>query len=73
MIASLIGAQLLRHLLVADVAGPGIESVLSLVVIAVMVSTVSVAALWRQWPRWGKVLALLLLVGWGQAALRALL
>lgn len=72
MIASLIGAQLLHHLLVAEVSGPGIDAVLPLVVIAVMVTTLSAAVLWPKWPRWGKVLALLLLVGWAQAAIRGL-
>ncbi len=72
MIASLIGAQLLRQLLVADAADPGVDAVLPLVVIAVMVATVSVTVLWPKWPRWGKALALLLLIGWGQAAIRGL-
>lgn len=73
MVASLIAAQIVRHLLVEGVPDPGTEAVLPLVVIAVMYAAVSIAALWRRWPRWGRALALVLVIGWLQAAIRGLL
>jgi hypothetical protein len=73
VLVSLVGMQILRHLLVEDAHGPGVEAVLPLVVVGVMVVALSIAVLWPRWPRWGKVLALVLILGWGQAALRGLL
>ena len=59
-----------RTMLVRGSAEPDLAAVFPLVVVSVLVIVASVAALWPRWPRWGKVLTLILLVGWMQAAVR---
>lgn len=66
-----IGGVLLRDLLVPVAPEPGLPQVMPLIALTVIVTTVSFATLWRGWPRWGKLLALVILLGWAQAALRS--
>lgn len=60
----------LRWLFVPASPAPTLEAVLPLMVLAVVTVLASAGMLWRRWPRWGKVLALLVLAGWMQAAIR---
>lgn len=60
-----------RWLLVPASPAPDVVAMLPLVVVAVVAVFTSAALLWRGWPRWGRGLALLLLVGWLQAAMRS--
>jgi hypothetical protein len=49
---------------------PRLETVFPLAVVGALALIVSVAVLWRRWPRWGKALAVLIALGWLQAAVR---
>ncbi|MES1259139.1 MAG: hypothetical protein ABUL71_00995 [Gemmatimonadota bacterium] len=60
-----------RTLLVRGAGDPDGAAVMPLVALTVLVLVVSVAGLWARWPRWGKVLTVVLFVGWLQAAVRA--
>lgn len=60
----------LRWLLVPASASPDLAAVFPLVVLVALASVGSAAQLWRNWPRWGKLLALVLFLGWLQAAVR---
>jgi hypothetical protein len=60
----------LRWLLVPASPEPDLAAVFPLVVLVALASVGSAAQLWRNWPRWGKLLALVLFVGWLQAAVR---
>jgi hypothetical protein len=60
-----------RTLLVQGAPEPDLPAVMPLVVLTVLVLAISLAGLWRYWPRWGKVVAVLLVLGWLQAAVRA--
>jgi 4-amino-4-deoxy-L-arabinose transferase-like glycosyltransferase len=60
-----------RTLLVQGAPEPGLPAVMPLAVLTVLVLVVSIAGLWHRWPRWGKAVALVLLLGWLQAAVRA--
>lgn len=57
-------------LLVRGAAENDLASVLPLVAVGSLVAVASVGVLWRRWHRAGKVLALILILGWMQAALR---
>jgi hypothetical protein len=69
--AGSMGGVLLRDLLQSAAPEPGLPQVMPLVVLTVVVGTVSLSTLWRTWPRWGKGIALLIVLGWVQAAFRA--
>ncbi len=58
-------------LLIAETPPPDLVAVLPLVVVAVVVIITATAALWPKWHRLVKVAAVLLVLGWLQAALRA--
>lgn len=49
---------------------PRLESVFPLIAVGAVALVGAVAMLWRGWPRWGKVAAIVVLLGWVQAALR---
>lgn len=59
-----------RTLLVQGATEPDLEAVMPLVALTTLVLVISVAGLWPKLPRWGKVLTVLLWVGWLQAAVR---
>lgn len=59
-----------RRLLVRGTPDPALEAVMPLVVLGTLATVVSLAAFWPRWPRWAKALALVLLLGWLQAAVR---
>ncbi len=67
---SLVLGLALRWLLVPASPAPDLAAVFPLVVLVALASVGSAAQLWHNWPRWGKVVALVLFVGWLQAALR---
>ena len=60
-----------RTLIIAETLPPDLVAVLPLVAVSVMIIVTSLAAFWPRWNRWGKVIVIVLLVGWMQAALRA--
>lgn len=59
-----------RTLLVRGAEEPDLAAVFPLVALTTLVLAISVAGLWAKLPRWGKVLTVVLLVGWMQAAVR---
>lgn len=59
-----------RTLFVSGAAEPDLAAVFPLVVIGLLVISTSVGVLWRRWHRAGKLLAVILLLGWAQAAIR---
>lgn len=61
----------LRWLLLPDSAAIDLDAVFPLVVIGLVAVVGSVGQLWPRWPRWGKLLCILVILGWLQAALRA--
>jgi hypothetical protein len=61
----------LRWLFVPGSSSLDLGAVFPLVVLALIATVGSIGQLWSRWPRWGKVLCLVVLVGWVQAALRA--
>jgi hypothetical protein len=69
-LAYAVGLAMLT-LVIAETAPPDLVAMLPLVVVAVVVIVTSAAALWPRWNRLGKVVAVLLFLGWLQAALRA--
>jgi hypothetical protein len=60
-----------RTLLVQGSSEPDLPAVMPLVALTVLVLAVSITGFWRFWPRWGKALAVVLVLGWLQAAVRA--
>lgn len=60
-----------RTLLVAGAPEPDLAAVFPLGVLTALVLAVSLASLWRFWPAWGKGVALVIGIGWLQAALRS--
>lgn len=64
--AGLVG----RTLLLTSAAEPDLSAVFPLVVVGALVITVSIGVLWSRWPRVGKLVALVLMLGWVQAAIR---
>ncbi|HEY3935649.1 MAG TPA: hypothetical protein VGL65_13640 [Gemmatimonadales bacterium] len=60
-----------RTLLVTGTPEPDLAAVLPLVVLTVLALSVSLAWLWRYWPTWGRGVALVIGLGWLQAALRS--
>jgi hypothetical protein len=60
-----------RTLLVQGSSEPDLPAVMPLVVLTIVLLAISITALWRLWPRWGKALAIVLVLGWLQAAVRA--
>lgn len=60
-----------RTLVIAETPLPDAVAVLPLVVVTVVVIVTSLGAFWPTWNRWGKVVVVVLLAGWMQAALRA--
>lgn len=70
-LAAAIGIGLAtRHLLVRDTPAPEIVAMLPLAVLGLLAAIVSIASFWRSWPRWGKAIAVVIVVGWLQAAVR---
>ena len=59
-----------RTLLVQGALEPDLAAVMPVVVLTAVTLVVSVAGLWPRLPRWGKVLAVVLMLGWMQAAVR---
>ena len=59
-----------RTLLVREAPDPDLTAVMPIVVLTVMVLAISIVGLWPRWPRWGKSVAVVLLLGWLQAAIR---
>ncbi len=49
---------------------PRLETVFPLAVVGALALVVSTAVLWSRWPRWGKAAAVLIALGWFQAAIR---
>lgn len=60
-----------RTLLVPGASEPDLAAVMPLVVLTALVLVISIAGLWHRWPRWGKAVAVVLVLGWLQAAVRA--
>ena len=60
-----------RTLLVEGAPVPALTAVMPLVTLTTLLLAISVAGLWPGWPRWGKVLAAVLVIGWLQAAIRS--
>lgn len=71
LVAALVAGHSLRWLWLPDSPPPGIVGVFPVVVFLAMSSVAAAATLWPRWPRWGRALAVVLAVGWLQAALRA--
>ncbi len=71
LLLALTAGLSLRWLLLPSSPLPDRESIFPIVVLVAISVVTSVAALWRAWPRWGRVVAALLIAGWLQAALRA--
>jgi hypothetical protein len=61
----------IRQLFMPKATEPGLVAIFPLIAISVVVLTVSVAVLWRHWHRWAKFAAILIIMGWLQAAIRA--
>lgn len=61
----------LRWLLVPAAPEPSLTGVFPIAALLAMASVAAVASLWPRWPRWGRALAVILIVGWLQAAVRA--
>lgn len=59
-----------RHLLVRDTPWPDAVAILPLAVLGMLATVVSVASYWRSWPRWAQGIAIVIMVGWLQAAVR---
>lgn len=59
-----------QTLLLPGASEPGLAAVFPLVVVATLVITASVGVLWSQWHRVAKLITLLLVAGWAQAAIR---
>ncbi|MES2124217.1 MAG: hypothetical protein V4503_05960 [Gemmatimonadota bacterium] len=71
LVALCYAAGLVGHaLLVRGAAEKDLASVFPLVVVGGLVAVASVGVLWSRWHRAGKVLALILILGWMQAAIR---
>jgi hypothetical protein len=60
-----------RTLLVQAASEPDLPAVMPLVVLTALVLVISIIGLWRHWPQWGKGVAVVLVLGWLQAAVRA--
>jgi hypothetical protein len=60
-----------RTLLVEGTPEPDLAAILPLVAVTALVLAVSLAVLWRSWPRWGQAVAVVIGLGWLQAALRS--
>jgi hypothetical protein len=60
-----------RTLAIAGMPDLDLAGMMPLVVPTLLVLVVSIAGLWNQWPRWGKLLAVVLIAGWWQAAVRS--
>jgi hypothetical protein len=60
-----------RTLIIAETPPPDLVAVLPLVVVSVLVIVTSLAVFWPRWNRWSKLVVVVLLAGWLQAALRA--
>lgn len=71
MVGALATGLSLRWLLMPATSRPGLTGVFPLVAVLAIASVTAVAALWPRWPRWGRALAVVLVVGWLQAAVRA--
>ncbi|MGH7594587.1 MAG: hypothetical protein ACRELE_12160 [Gemmatimonadales bacterium] len=59
-----------RTVLVQGASEPDLAAVMPLVAVTTLILVVSIAGLWGKWPRWGKAVALVLVAGWLQAAVR---
>lgn len=73
--AAMLGAGLVlglgfRRLVLTGTPDPDLAAVFPLAVLGALVSVVSFGAIWPRWPRWGKAIALVLALGWLQAAIR---
>lgn len=68
--AGLVFGLGVRRLVVTGTPEPDLAAVLPLAVLGALVSVVSFGALWPRWPRWGRAIALVLSLGWLQAAIR---
>jgi hypothetical protein len=69
-LAYAVGLAMLT-LVIAETRAPDLVAMLPLVVVSVVIIVTSMGALWPRWNRLGKVAAVLLILGWLQAALRA--
>lgn len=71
VVALCYAAGLAAHtLLLTGAAVPDLAAVFPLVVVAMLVVGASIGVLWHRWHRAGKVVALILILGWAQAAIR---
>lgn len=64
------GGLAAHSLLLTGVTVPDLGAIFPLVVVAMLVVAASIGVLWPRWHRAGKALALLLILGWAQAAIR---
>lgn len=60
-----------RTLLVEGAPLPALSAVMPLVTLTALLLAISIVGLWPTWPRWGKALAVVLVLGWLQAAIRS--
>lgn len=70
-VVALVGGLSVRWLFLPASPPPGADAVFPIAVVVAMATVIAVAVLWPRWPRWGKAIAVLLILGWVQAALRA--
>lgn len=60
----------MRTLLLTGTPEPDLAAVFPLALLCALMSVTSIAVLWPRWPRAGKIVAVVLMLGWMQAALR---
>lgn len=61
----------MRWMFLPDSPVPDLATVFPLAVLGALAAVASVATLWPRWPRWGKAIAIVIALGWLQAAIRA--
>lgn len=66
-----LGAGLaMRWMFLPDSPAPDLATVFPIAVLGALAAVASVAVMWPRWPRWGKAIAVVIALGWVQAALR---
>ncbi len=68
--ATYLGGVVVRTLLVRGAPEPDLLSLLPLAAVGMLAVICSIALLWRFWPLWQRTAAVLILLWWGQAAVR---